>query len=307
MSKIKIAFSGIGGVGGYYGGRMAAHYAESEQVDIYFIGRGKNLSTIQANGLTLRIEAEQRTLSVHPRLATDQPAVVEPVDYLFCCTKGYDLEANIRQLQPMIGSETIVIPLLNGLGIPERIQALCPGRTIWGGCVYIGARLIAPGTVSLFSKKERFYFGGETFPERQKALLKLLTDAGINAFNPEDIQQRIWKKFYMISTAATTTSYFDQPLNEVISQHHEEFIAISEELAAVARAAHAGLPDDIVASSLAAQQMMPPGSTTSMHTDFKQGKPTELESLTGYVIRLGEQVGIPTPTYCRMYERLRLL
>ena len=189
----------------------------------------------------------------------------------------------------------------------SSIQALCPGRAIWGGCVYIGARLIAAGMVSLFSKKERFYFGGKSYPERQTTLLKLLTEAGINAFNPEDIQQRIWKKFYMISTAATTTSYFDQPLDEVISQHQEEFIAISKELAAVARAAHAGLPDDIVASSLAAQQMMPPGSTTSMHTDFKQGKPTELESLTGFVIRLGEQLGIPTPTYHRMYEQLRLL
>ncbi len=305
MSKIKIAFSGIGGVGGYYGGQMAAHYTDSEQVDIYFIGRGENLRAIQANGLTLRIETEHRTLSVHPQLATDQPAVVGPVDYLFCCTKGYDLEANIRQLQPMIGPETVIIPLLNGLGIPERIQALCPGRTIWGGCVYIGARLIAPGTVTLFSKKERFYFGGETLRYRQTELLKLLTDAGINAFNPEDIQQRIWKKFFMISTAATTTSYFDQPLDEVIAQHHDDFIAISEELAAVAQAAHAQLPNDIVESSLAAQQMMPPGSTTSMHTDFKQGKPTELESLTGYVIRLGEQLGIATPTYRRMYEKLR--
>ena len=307
MSKIKIAFSGIGGVGGYYGGRMAAHYADSEQVDIYFIGRGENLKAIQDKGLTLRIEAEQRTLSVHPRLATDQPAAVGPVDYLFCCTKGYDLEANVRQLQPLIGQETVVIPLLNGLGIPERIQALCPGRTIWGGCVYIGARLIAPGTVTLFSKKERFFFGGETLRHRQTALWKLLTDAGINAFNTDDIQQRIWKKFYMISTAATTTSYFDQPLNEVIAQHHDDFIAISEELAAVARAAHAGLPNDIVESSLEAQQMMPPGSTTSMHTDFKNGKPTELESLTGYVIRLGERFGIATPTYRRMYEKLRLL
>ena len=305
MSKIKIAFSGIGGVGGYYGGQMAAHYTDSEQVDIYFIGRGENLRAIQANGLTLRIETEHRTLSVHPQLATDQPAVVGPVDYLFCCTKGYDLEANIRQLQPMIGPETVIIPLLNGLGIPERIQALCPGRTIWGGCVYIGARLIAPGTVTLFSKKERFYFGGETLRYRQTELLKLLTDAGINAFNPEDIQQRIWKKFFMISTAATATSYFDQPLDEVIAQHHDDFIAISEELAAVAQAAHAQLPNDIVESSLAAQQMMPPGSTTSMHTDFKQGKPTELESLTGYVIRLGEQLGIATPTYRRMYEKLR--
>ena len=307
MSKIKIAFSGIGGVGGYYGGRMAAHYADSEQVDIYFIGRGENLKAIQDKGLTLRIEAEQRALSVHPRLATDQPAAVGPVDYLFCCTKGYDLEANVRQLQPLIGQETVVIPLLNGLGIPERIQALCPGRTIWGGCVYIGARLIAPGTVTLFSKKERFFFGGETLRHRQTALWKLLTDAGINAFNTDDIQQRIWKKFYMISTAATTTSYFDQPLNEVIAQHHDDFIAISEELAAVARAAHAGLPNDIVESSLEAQQMMPPGSTTSMHTDFKNGKPTELESLTGYVIRLGERFGIATPTYRRMYEKLRLL
>ena len=307
MKKTKIAFSGIGGVGGYYGGRMAARYANDPQVEIDFMGRGENLRVIQSQGITINLEQEGRRIIAHPNKATDVPAEIGPVDYLFCCTKGYDLEANIRQLQPMIGSETIVIPLLNGLGIPERIQALCPGRTIWGGCVYIGARLIAPGMVSLFSKKERFYFGGKSYPERQTTLLKLLTEAGINAFNPEDIQQRIWKKFYMISTAATTTSYFDQPLDEVISQHQEEFIAISKELAAVAHAAHAGLPDDIVASSLAAQQMMPPGSTTSMHTDFKQGKPTELESLTGFVIRLGEQLGIPTPTYHRMYEKLRSL
>ena len=307
MKKTKIAFSGIGGVGGYYGGRMAARYADDPQVEIDFMGRGENLRVIQSQGITIDLEQEGKTIIAHPHQATDVPAEIGPVDYLFCCTKGYDLEANIRQLQPMIGPETIIIPLLNGLGIPERIQALCPGRTIWGGCVYIGARLIAPGTVSLFSKKERFYFGGETFPDRQAALLKLLTDAGINAFNPDDIQQRIWKKFYMISTAATTTSYFDQPLNEVIAQHHDDFIAISEELAAVARAAHAGLPEDIVVSSLAAQQMMPPGSTTSMHTDFKNCKPTELESLTGYVIRLGEQLGIATPTYRRMYEKLRAL
>ena len=121
---------------------MAARYAEDPQVEINFMGRGENLRSIQSQGITIQLEQEGKTIVAHPDKATDVPTEIGPVDYLFCCTKGYDLEANIRQLQPMIGPDTIIIPLLNGLGIPERIQALCPGRTIWGGCVYTGRNFI---------------------------------------------------------------------------------------------------------------------------------------------------------------------
>lgn len=308
MDKLRIAFSGIGAVGGYYGGVLTARYQGTEKADLFFIARGENLQAIRADGL--RIKTGIRTLHAVPALATDQPAEIgAPVDYLFCCTKSYDLEENIAQLAPIIGPETVLIPLQNGLDAAERIQKLLPGQEVWKGCVYIGARLKQPGFVEKFTGKERIFFGSGTpakgeDKERQTRLLKLLTYARINAFNPADIDTRIWKKFFMISTAATITSFFNQTIHEVLDQHKDMFITLGTELRSVAEAAGVRLPDDIVFSSLEAQQGMPAGATTSMHDDFRKGKKTELETLTGSVIRKAAEWGVEVPTYQFMYNGL---
>lgn len=109
MSKIKIAISGIGAVGGYYGGLLAAHYQDSEDVDIFFISRGENLKAIKEFGLEIK-KSFKKTIAI-PTLATDNPAEIGPVDYLLCCTKSYDLEENIRHLKPVISPETVILPL----------------------------------------------------------------------------------------------------------------------------------------------------------------------------------------------------
>lgn len=303
MAKLRIAFSGIGAVGGYYGGMLASRYQGTERADIFFIARGENLKAIREKGLEIRLSI--REIHTAPALATDNPAEIGPVDYLFCCTKSYDLEENIRQLRPMIGPDTVIIPLLNGLDIEERIHSILPDQEIWKGCVYIGSRLIEPGVVEKFSPKERIFFGNkDADKEKQAELLKLLTYARMNAFNPVDIDARIWKKFFMISTAATATSFFNQTIEEVLALHIDLFIALGSELKSVAEAMNVNLPDDIVYTSIEAQKMMPPGSTTSMHSDFLAGKRTELESLTGYVIRQAEKLGIDVPTYRFMYNGL---
>ena len=125
MSKIKIAISGIGAVGGYYGGLLAAHYQDSEDVDIFFISRGENLKAIKEFGLEIK-KSFKKTIAI-PTLATDNPAEIGPVDYLLCCTKSYDLEENIRHLKPVISPETVILPLLNGADIAERIEKILPG------------------------------------------------------------------------------------------------------------------------------------------------------------------------------------
>jgi len=135
-------------------------------------------------------------------------------------------------------------------------------------------------------------------------LLELLLAASINAFNPEDITQRIWKKFFMISTAATITSYYNKPIDEVVSEHYESFKSLCIELKEVALAKNIQLADDIIDTTLETQKMMPPGAITSMHNDFKQGKNTELENLTGYVVYEAKRLGVPTPTYDTMYQSL---
>lgn len=303
MSKLKIAISGIGAVGGYYGGRLAAFYQSSPDIDIYFISRGENLRIIKERGLTIQMSSE--TIHTTPTLVTDKPETVGEVNYLLCCTKSYDLEENIIQLTPLIGSNTVILPLLNGANISERIQHILPLHTVWQGCVYIGARLKEAGLIEKFSEKERFFFGTPDHDPRQKELLSILINAGINAFNPEDITLRIWKKFFMISTAATITSYYNQTIDEVITQHKDMFIALGKELKMVAKAKSILLSDTIEEDSVEAQKMMPPGSTTSMHSDFIRGSQTELENLTGYVVQTARSLHIETPIYETMYNSLK--
>ena len=235
MNKTKIAISGIGAVGGYYGGLLAARYKDSEDIDIYFISRGENLEEIRKNGI--EVKNTFLTIKAKPTLATDNPAEIGPVDYLFCCTKSYDLEENIVQLTPITGPNTVIIPLLNGADIAERIQKLLPNNEVWKGCVYIGSRLTEPGVVEKFSLKERIFFGNkDANKDKQTELLKLLMYARLNAFNPADIDLRIWKKFFMISTAATITSYFNETIGEVVNNHIDLFITLGYELKSVAEA-----------------------------------------------------------------------
>ena len=301
---IKIAFSGIGGVGGYYGGMLAAFYQHSEEVGIYFVSRGKNLETIREKGL--EIHSNEKILKIHPRLATDHPAEIGHVDYLFCTTKSYDLEENLLQLQPLVAPHTIIIPLLNGADITARIRTLLPQQEVWFGCVYIGARLSAPGIITKFTQEERLWFGDpQGNREKQDQLLRILTAADIHAQNPDDIVLKIWKKFFLISVGATLTSYYDQSIGQILEIHREDYHRLGQELLRIAKAKGIDLPEDMPDRVIADQSKMPYESTTSMHTDFKNGKRTEVESLTGYVVRAGQEYHIPTPVYEMMYEHLK--
>lgn len=303
MSKIKIAISGIGAVGGYYGGLLAAAYQDSDEVDVFFISRGENLQAIKENGI--QIKRSFRKITARPRLATDNPSEIGVVDYLLCCTKSYDLEANIWSLAPIIGPETVILPLLNGADITEQIQKLLPDNKVWKGCVYIGASLTSPGNVEKFTLKDRLFFGlNNQDKEKQKELRTLLTHGHILTTNPDDIDIEIWKKFYLISPTATITSYFNEPIHEVIDKHTDFFITLGHELLDIAHAKGINLPKDIVFSTIQSQKTMPKGATTSMHRDFKQGKQTEIETLTGYVIREAEALNMDVPTYQFMYQGL---
>lgn len=301
--KIKIVISGIGAVGGYYGGMLAAFYKNSEDVEIIFISRGANLDKIRKEGLM--IEMSDKKIVAVPMLVTDKPESAGVADYLICCTKSYDLDDNLKELEPVIGQQTIILPLLNGVNISEHIRTLLPGNDVWEGCVYIGARLREPGVVSLFSNKEMLFFGGKEDHDRQKQFVKILTDAGINAVNPEDITVRIWKKFFMISIAATITAYYDDNIGNVLKNHSDDFDSLGRELLNVARAKGIDLPADIIDKSVKAQSMMPVGATTSMHTDFKKGGRNELETLTGYVVHSAAGMGISAPLYTAMYQALK--
>lgn len=303
----KIAVSGIGGVGGYYGA-MLTDYIQREGLgrEIHFVARGKHLEVIQAEGLELTTPTRQ--MRVRPHSATDKPEDIGPVELIIIATKSYDLEANLRQLRPLIAPHTIILPLLNGADISEQIEALLPNNPVWRGCTYISARKGEAGKVYLENDKESLYFGAAQakLSPAEEELLQLMTKAGINAHRPDDIGLVIRKKFIMISATATGTSYYDSPIGQALSEHPLEMRALVEEVCKLSLAQGFVLGGDAVESAIQRQGIMPRESTSSMHVDFMNGNKTELEELTGYVVKSADALNIPVPTYRMMYEVLKL-
>lgn len=306
MKKTKIIIAGIGGVGGYFGGLLAKHYYNHEDIRVYFVARGPHLHKIQQNGLT--VISRNGTFIAHPVLATDNPGEIGVADFIIACTKTYDLETTIQQLAPCIGPHTILLPLLNGAGNKEKIEALLPGNLVAGGCVYIVSRLKENGVIENSGNIQQLYFGldnGEN--DRLQQLESIFKEAGIEAELSARISEIVWEKFIFISPTATATSYFDKTIGEILA--NPEYLAtltgLIEEVKLVAGAKQIPVPEGITEKVLNRLQALPFETTSSMHSDFKNNKPyTELSSLTGYVLQEAEKYGLTLPVYQKLYEGL---
>ena len=133
IAKFRIAILGLGAVGGYFGGKLAAHYSDSKEIEIIFIARGENENTIKSNGL--KLITSQGEQIIHPAVVTSQPGLLGIIDLLLVCVKSYDLETSFEPLKPCINDQTIILPLLNGVDNSERIKKILPQADVWRGCV----------------------------------------------------------------------------------------------------------------------------------------------------------------------------
>ena len=303
--KYKIGILGVGAVGGFYGAKLASHYASSNEVEITFIARGENAKAIQANGLKL-ITAGGEVVA-HPALVTSNPEEIGTIDILICAVKSYNLETSLEPLRGHINQNTVILPLQNGIDAKERIQKLFPDTEVWEGCVYIVSRLTAPGVIQVTETNNLLHFGSEHGNKnRLEHVHTLLKDAGINVNLSNNIAQKMWEKFLFISPLATITSYADQTVGFIVKNHQliTLFQSLLDELSSISYALNIQLPDDIKAKIITRINSLSPEITTSMHSDFQKHSPTELDTLTGYVVRLGEKLDIPTPTYNEMYTKL---
>lgn len=300
-----ITISGLGGVGGYYGAMLVeAARREGLGRTISFVARGAHCEAIRQRGL--HVHTPERDFTVTPDFVAEDAHSLPPASLLILATKSYDLEANIQQLRPIIQPDTIILPLLNGADITAQVQALLPERRVWDGCVYISGRKPSAGEILLEAERERFIYGSR-LPERSSEELELyalLSSVGVNVHNPDDIEAHIRKKFLMISATATGTSYFNQTVGEALAAHHEEMRGLIEELCTLFSALGDDLGADAVGRTLERQTFMIPSTTSSMHVDFMAGRPTELETLTGYVVREARRIGLKLPLYERMYRAL---
>lgn len=305
MENAKIIIAGIGAVGGFFGGKLAAHYRQAPGADILFLARGENEKRIREGGL--KLETTRGNFTAHPAKVSSNPAELGPADLIICCTKSYDLEESIEQLMPCITPQTIILPLLNGVDARERIKKLLPDNEVWDGCVFIISRLAEPGLIRETGNISKLLFGAtEGTPEKLEWAETLFSEAGIDVRLTEDILEGIWKKFSFISPVATLTSYLDTTIGDILQnpEYNELLLSLLQEIKAVADAKGIQLPADIIDHNIKLMSTVPADSTSSMHSDFQKGKATEVESLTGHIVRLGKDLQVPTPVYEMMYQAL---
>ncbi|NDV47737.1 2-dehydropantoate 2-reductase [Paludibacter sp. 221] len=305
--KTKIVIFGLGGVGGYYGGMLSHKYENDPEIEVYFVARGQHLQAIKEKGL--KVITEDGSFVTHPTLATDNVSEIGTADYIIISTKSYDLDASIEQLKPCVGADTVILPLLNGIDNTTRIRRMLPDTEVWYGCTYIVGRLNAPGVIESSGNIHLVHFGYENWKTdvRLRFMEQVMKDAGFDARLSFDILSVIWKKFFFISSTASLTSYFDVSFGALLTDdtRRSTLTGLLNELLEVAHAEGANVDSSVIDDVIRQLEDLPFETTSSMHTDFKAGRSTELNTLTGIVIELARKHGIDTPIYNKVYAGLK--
>ena len=298
---MKIAIMGSGGLGGFFGGWLAESGA-----DVSFIARGEHLDAMRANGLMVTSQLGDR--HVENVQATDDPNKVGPVDIILFCVKNYDLEAAAENCRPMLGPDTAVISILNGCDAAERIGAkLGPGYAV-PGLTFVPSNIASPGVIAHLGDKTDIVFGemDGTQSSRLAAFRDICSEAGLNAQVSSDITTAVWSKFVGWAAVSTVTSASRRSFGGL--QSRPELIQLFRDLVTenieVGRAKGAHLPDGLIDKLVALIATYPPDSKTSMLVDLERGKPLEVETACGTIVRLGENLGVKTPLNRALYAIL---
>jgi len=297
---VKIAVVGAGGVGGY----LAAMLARSGE-RIFLVARGENRRAIAEEGIC--VESASERFCARPEAVEEDPARFGIVaDAVLFCTKGYDLESAAASVRPIVAPRTLLVPFGNGVGNAGTLRRLFERNLVANGAIYIVSHLVEPGLVALKGKGAFAVIGvdGEIL-EPLQTLGDTLVRAGVKTRVSDAITTEVWKKFLLIAAMATLTSCHDKPMGAIVSEHRRELEAILHEIADVGRAEGADLREESIASVLEQVSKVPYDAPTSMWLDFRAKRPTELEQLSGYVVRKGREHGIRTPVMKRCYEELR--
>lgn len=303
---MRILIVGAGAVGGYFGARLAAAGA-----DVAFLARGAQARALRARGLILR--SPLGDLQLAPlRVFTPGDPIDRPADLVLVAVKLYDLDEAARELARHLHSQSLVLPLENGVEAPDLLAARLPGRRIAAGVAYIGAHIEAPGVIRHTGTLARLVFGaidGGCDP-LLVALAQWCSRAGIDHRKSTAMTVELWRKFVFLAPFSAITTWAKAPIGRVREDPTlwARLEALVEEAAAVGRARGGLLPADIVADCLALMRALPASMRSSMLADYEAGRPLELAWLLGAVVRMGEAAGVAVPTsraiFADLQERL---
>jgi 2-dehydropantoate 2-reductase len=298
----RFAIMGSGGVGGYFGARLAAAGA-----DVTFIARGGHLDAIRDHGL--EIISPLGDVTVQPAQATDRPGDIGPVDVVLFATKLWDTEAAGAACRPLLGADTAVVSLQNGVDAEDRLAAILGSNHVMGGVSQIAAVIERPGVIRHNGDFAIVIFGerdGVT-TSRAEALRDALTGAGVKTILSPDIDKAIWQKFIMLVGLSALTTVTGQTIGPIRDdpETHNLLEQVMGETAAVARARGIDDGDDILDKALGIVDGLPAAMTSSMAGDSERGNRLELDWLSGAVVRIGAELGVPTPANQSIVDALK--
>jgi 2-dehydropantoate 2-reductase len=298
---MRIAFIGIGGLGGYFGGRL-----QKAGNDVVFIARGATLEALRNSGL--KIESPLGDFSLPQVNATDNPASAGRVDAVFVTTKTWQVPDAAQQIRPMVGPETVVIPFQNGVDAYDQLAAVLGAEHVLGGMCHVIAMVVAPGVVRHVGFSPIITIGEwkNTRTPRLDKLVECLRAAGLEVRVPESIQVALWEKFEFIASIGGVGGVTRAPIGATRSlpETRSMLERALREIVGLARASGVPVPDESVANTMKFIDSLPAEGTASLQRDLAAGRPSELAAHSGAVVRMGRAKGFSTPVHEFIYSAL---
>ena len=299
---MRIAIVGVGAVGGYFGGRLA-----EAGHDVVFVARGETLARLRTHGLQVSSALGDFTVA-HPRVVGD-PNQERPVDVVLLAVKAQHVREAARFLAPLVGSDTAVIPLQNGIEAPGHLAEILGPERVLGGLCKIFSTRIAPARIQQAGIEPALIFGelGQANAERVGLIRSALESAsGMTVVTPEDIEAALWEKFLFVTALAGVGAVARAPAGVLrkVPETRRMLRAAMEEIVALARKRNIALGGEAPDRAFEIIDALPADATPSMQRDVIAGEPSELEYQTGAVVRYGEASGVPTPVNFAIYAAL---
>lgn len=299
---MRIAVMGTGGVGGYFGAKLAL-----AGNDVTFVARGKHLDAIRREGL--KVEGASTPMHVTNAQATEDVASIGPVDAVMYCVKLWDVETVAPLMKPLVADGGIVIPFQNGIDAPEMLIRVLGRDHVAGGIAYVAASIVAPGIIKVVGTMARNRVGA--FDGSDVSRVHAFAEAGRHAgFEVEvvpDVRRALWEKFVMFCALSGATAIARQPIGVVRDDADLRgmFSAVLREALAVGRAKGITLSDDYFDRQMAFADGLPHEMRASMANDLAAGRRLEAPWLCGAVVRLGRELGVPTPVNETIFAALK--
>ena len=306
---MNIGFIGVGGVGGYFGGKVSKLLDDkSLDINLYYIARGKHLAEIRKNGLKLKTSDSGEFICI-PTLATDNFNELPILDVCFICVKQYDLENTLNNLLNIIDDNTQIIPLLNGVDIYDRIRKVIKKGIVFPSCVYVGTHIESPGVISQNGGSCTIIFGED--PQNKQAnpkcICEIMKKANIKYQWSSNNVEEIWSKYMFIAAYGLVTASENKTLGQVFEDEEasRKVLSIMNEILCISKAEKVNLPDDIIEKSYNKAKGFSYETKTSFQRDYEiKDKPNEKELFGQAIIDLGQKHNIPTPITKMVYQKL---